>query len=345
MSTIGKSPAGDKKSRSSRVAPRRHVDPQDQAGAYDSAEFPVLLRMPDVTRKQHSVVMPVETPPTAATAPPSSPLPETELPESSTASSGETTTQARPSRQRRSSSGNSERTRFPGQDSRLAATTAKRFWSSLPPQAAVGGMLLAIIALCFVLLRESQSPNAPADSMTEWSGGPPQVDAGMPADSPRVSGGPAAEAIPQVAVPTPAPSRRETVAQVPAPPPLSRGNSGEPTPALPTRSEPTPAWPPMSGAAAPAPVGPAAEDTAPVQGWPDQAPTPAASPAPADDSGTALNAPEGAVELPPTPTVRTSLRPSRPTSSPIPSAAQEWPQLPRSEGTLDIPPPTRFIPQ
>src|SRR5690349_1698660 len=118
MSTSGKTPAPDRRNRPARVSPRRHVHPSEQstAGTYDGAEFPVLLRMPDISRPVAvAAKIRVDTPDSAVDAD----VAEMDATEQRPAE--------RPSRHKRSSSGSEEVKWDRPPEKRSTGTAANRF--------------------------------------------------------------------------------------------------------------------------------------------------------------------------------------------------------------------------
>jgi hypothetical protein len=154
MRASSNSSPGDKARRPVRTAPRRHTDPNERpvSATYDSNEFPVLLRMPDLHEgpsESAEAVSQVE-----------QNAPRVELPPTPTQPL------APPTGGRRSRSKSKE------QISEKQSTTAiasRLFWGTLAPKLAVGGMLLSVTALCVVVL-QSPSQDKPADSTeTKWA--------------------------------------------------------------------------------------------------------------------------------------------------------------------------------
>jgi hypothetical protein len=149
MRASSNSSQGDKTRRSSRTAPRRHADPNERplSATYDSNEFPVLLRMPDLEEQS------TERDPAAA---------KTEL---------RLDLQPPPIQSPSPSGGRRQRTkhREPTGKQSTTAGASKLFWGTLAPKLAVGGMLLSVTALCVVVL-QGPGPDKPTDTTeTKWA--------------------------------------------------------------------------------------------------------------------------------------------------------------------------------
>lgn len=327
MTTTGKTSSADYRNRPARVAPRRHTELSEQVspGTYDSNEFPVLLRMPDVSH-----------PPNPIAARDTDAVPARGDSRVSTTSSGN-------SRELSKSTGRTsqhDRAERPAEatpsiessERRLTSSATIRFWSTVPPQAAAGGMLLAVIALCFVLLRDSNSSKPASDEMTEWSSGTPQATQDQSPDTP-----PAAQSTASPTFTADGQANRESVAAKPAAPRLAPVPLGEPTPAQPVSVQSATAWPTSANTTS-WPVPAVETDVTPVQSWPNgQAAT-------AEGADTLLNAPAGSSEVPIPSSLRTSQRTARPTettTTPSLDAADSSPL----DGTIEIPPPTKINPQ
>lgn len=140
---------GDKTRRASRTAPRRHVDPQDKtvAPTYDSGEFPVLLRMSDLKQELETGLH------DSPEAPVTDSLPvESESPEVPTR------------RQTRS------KHQHPLSEKRATtANASSRFWGTLAPKLAIGGMLLSVTALCVVVLQGPPQSKLEDADQSQWA--------------------------------------------------------------------------------------------------------------------------------------------------------------------------------
>src|SRR5690242_5747588 len=132
MNNSGKTSSTEKRHRS-RVAPRPHLDPSEQPATYDSNEFPVLLRMPDVSRPSTKPELPARK--DSIQSPPSAPT-------TSDASAGASNTTKSRHKRRENGSEPAKTTSKP--ERHWTAGAAGRFWSTIPPQLAAGGMLLAV---------------------------------------------------------------------------------------------------------------------------------------------------------------------------------------------------------
>ena len=303
MINPGKTPS-DTRKRPSRVAPRRHVNIAEPAEVttYDSSEYPVLLRMPDVSRAIHGGELP-------------------EQAESQDSVSEHDTSGTRRNRHNWMAGGSGKANSSRKRDLRSTASAAARFWSAIPPQVASGGMLLAVIALCFVLLRDSNTATPPVDTRHEWSGGDLQAKT-PPVGNTNVADVPLSP-VPHTASPktTELHPDRESVATKPASPIFQ-----EPTPAKRPPSavnDDQGAWPTLP------PDG--GSDTSPVDGWPADVGT-----VPEDD-GTMLNPPlESARRL--GSSTRTALREKR--LQLAPSMPQSQSANARLDGTVQPYPST-----
>lgn len=302
--------SGDKRPRAGRVVPRRHVEPVETAEAtpYDSGEFPVLLRLPDIVLAE---VHAVGEPPTG------------EQPEPEGSGSPRGSAAVARQRQRRGIE-----TLAPGVGVtwRLTGAAARQFWSTMAPKVAVGGMLLAVAALCFVLVRgPSTSEPGPADP-SQWANDPPLQSTDLPTTQaatdvhssvevpaannwPTKSASVASKPTTVVGTPASAPAASPGWSS----PPVGPASSTEPSSSM---SE---GWSaggamstqPMSGST---PVAPRRNDSAPVQGWPDETST-NSNPA-SQDSELEFNRAARLQASPDRPAAQTALRESLPAANP-----------------------------
>jgi hypothetical protein len=271
-----------------------------EVSPYDSSEYPVLLRMPDVSRPIH----------------------DGELPEQAESQESEQDTSGiRRNRHNWMASGSGKANSSRNRDKRSTASAAARFWSAIPPQVASGGMLLAVIALCFVLLRDSNTATPPVHTGHEWSGG--DLQAKIPPDGNTNVADVPLSPVPHTASPktTELHPDRESVATKPASPIFQEPTPAKRPPAA-VNDEPG-AWPTMP------PDG--GSDTSPVNGWPAGVGT-----APEDD-GTILNPPLESARRLGSPT-RTALRERRPQAAP--SMPQSQSANARLDGTVQPYPST-----
>ena len=309
MNTSGKSSSAEKRHRSARVAPRPHLDPSDQPATYDSNEFPVLLRMPDVSRPTAKPDLPAAARQESIQPPPPA--------SSSSVASGATANSSK-SRHKRRENGSEPATPTPKHERRWTAAAAGRFWSTIPPQLAAGGMLLAVIALCFVLLRNSDPKPAPANP-SDWAGSASDSNEQNLAD---VSTEHQEKGSPPAMSPTisnSAPQQVNSIANKPQPAEFNepQKNSQDSVGGWPTSAD--------LGASAATAVD---DDVSPIQGWPGAPGAQEASQL--FESGTTISAQHTM------PTVRTSQR--------MPSYAESnsSTDTPYLNGTVEIPPPTKI---
>jgi hypothetical protein len=303
MNTSGTPSTADERNvreRATKVAPRRHLEPTVPlpGGGYDSSEFPVLLRMPDVSL-----------PPRRNDADERLDWKHDER------TAGQvTTTQPSPpsriSRHSRSSSGSDQVPSDQADETRTTGSASVRFWSTIPPQVAAGGMLLAVIGLCVVLLRGSDPPLPATSPGKEWSGGSLPADAHELSETPLQPSRGAPSLAPQDWQPG-----HSSVAAKPVPPQL-------PAAVPPTRPSPEPAsrWPDT-----PTRKSESDGDENPVQGWPAELQE--------ESQGVMLNSP---------------ISQNRSTVSSVPSLGGESSDpgstdSPRLTGTIVIPPPAKIL--
>jgi hypothetical protein len=238
-----------------------------EVAKYDDGEFPVLLRLPDILREHEAAI---------------------ERPDEGERTDTEGSFKARSSPA--SSAGTRQRQHWPqektslGGDSALwTAIASHRFWSAMAPRIAVGGMLLAVTALCVVLLQGSSGSNdSGGESTTQWASDPPLQS--KPQSNARRSSDTRSDASPSPTAPWPSKPNSIAVkpsAGTPVQPGWGELDSGRmPTPALAPPMGTVPRTPPGAmgqwpggGTAIPSSRGPTAHDPAQspqVQGWPDE---------------------------------------------------------------------------
>jgi hypothetical protein len=322
MSTSGKSPPSDKRHRPTRVSPRRHVDQSDQpaAGTYDGTEFPVLLRMPDISRPMTPAIERVHGA--------EGETGQTVVHEPAGGESGSTT--ERRSRHHHSSTGSEGSKWKRTTDKRSTGNAAARFWSTIPPQVAAGGMLLAVISICFVLLRDSNPPTSAPLTAPEWTAETPAPSDQRLANVREAAAAPVPTLDSSPTAPTEAKSSSESVAIQPVTPKFSVPVPVQPEGGLASQA-PVTGWP--GGG-----LGSTEEDTQPVNGWPDLQ-----EDSPSNDAASSPG-PIESTARPTLPTLRTSQRTSR-TSPTMPEANSDMSDSPRLDGTIEIPSPTKIYRQ
>lgn len=358
MSNPGKS-VSDRRQRRSKVSPRRHQEAGAVAGgSYDSSEFPVLLRMPDVssaetTTGSATVADSPKGPSVEAERVSPSPVQMAESSSSPTNQVGvagtvstvasETTAKTNPDsvplRERSTPRRTTETPRAAG--SQTPAEAAARFWSLIPPQVAAGGMLLAVIGLCFIMLGSPGSKQPSTDTPTSNLGpqfgssdGPVTGVAATGSESPvgdtHDSGFPSAN---PAAIGTPVPAPPPRIASQPKAPAFDVTPVEEPEATISSQpeSQGTATWPTADSA-----ITEPEEDPSPVTGWPEAEVLPV-------PAGPSINAPIESAQRAELPPLRTSQRTTPATAAPGPSAGTgSGSQL---TGTIEIPPPTKLYRQ
>jgi hypothetical protein len=284
MKSSSNQPPSDKSRRGARTAPRRHVDPAEkQATTYDSSEFPVLLRMPDISFLANQVL--------TAAANDSDADVEHHHGGAIEEVEGDLAPQQHIRRYHRHGRGETS-----GSDrTTITAGAADRFWATLAPKIAVGGMLLAVTALCVVMLqgpRQSDLDDSGTSRWAEQSDFPSMGEKVIPPESSHTF---------PVAVPTPANSSSQgnSIAVKPELPRMLGGNRGDvtvgqvdlqssvPQPTTTSQDRATPTWSNEVTPQAPSARAPSLDQPYQAQGWPDDMDS---TPEPPADSELQLNA-------------------------------------------------------
>jgi hypothetical protein len=324
MSTSSSFSNPEARQRPGRAVPRRHVEPVEssEGAKYDGVEFPVLLRLPEMLQEDPAAADPPEI---------RSSLP----PEGSSNSDAEN---AIPMRHGPNWRGGLRWDGPPTHRERLTAAASQQFWLSLAPKIAVGGMLLAVTALCFALLSGSRENDGPTDNPSQWANEPPlHSEESIEAANPHL--------LHSHARPEKWPSKPNSVAAKPQPLPTAKsdrpgGSSRQaPTLALPPgqtnatfTENPVISWPAETLSPANSPSGgagaPPLQNTSPVQGWPEEMNQPSnqVREFELDLNASARRPSDG-------PAMRTSLR----ATTPVPPVAPPAAAGARLNGTVELP--------
>lgn len=328
MSTSGQSPQADNRNHTSRVAPRRHRETTSQpvasqpaviqpaviqpaAYSYDSTDFPVLLRMPDVSPPARRM----ETGPTTVKG-------NERFRDSDREESAPVASESNAHLNRFTWNEAAEKkVSTTARDRRTTGSASARFWSTIPPQVASGGMLLAVIAMCLVLMRGDQTPQPPVTPHSEWSDGGTQKTKDDVADIP-VTPVPLA---PSAKTSEWHPERSSVAAkpliEIPEPTPARRPQAENP-------EAPAEAWPELPTTQ---------DDVAPsTQGWPEEPQQPSD-----DQGGTMLNSPLGSAQRQSMTGVRMAGREVRQAAPPS-SSMPRMSEAAYLNGTVQIPPATQI---
>lgn len=141
--------------RTRRTAPRRHAEAEENvlAAQYDSEEFPVLIRMPDLSSGEEAAV-------TSGVAQQAQNVEEPAISEDAASTSKRHRRHRRPPKEEA----------LVQEKAFTSATASARFWGRLAPKAAVGGILLLVTVLCVVVIQKPGQYEPKPEVPSGWAG-------------------------------------------------------------------------------------------------------------------------------------------------------------------------------